>query len=145
MHVAKLRIKQLRRSNPQDYNCKPHDYIGVCWTAARRVLNGDLRHVLRKVGLWDDIRQEIALVAFECERDGLTVKETLRAADRAIYHALVAMGFKKPRGGRWEREAVTFSEVTAPGRPGWFNKTFEEQMFVDVEFDEHLSFKGDEE
>ncbi len=98
-------------NNLQDYAARPRDYTALCWAAALRVLNAEMRSILRQVGLWDDIRQEILLVAFECARERLTVKETLRAADRAIYHALVAMGFRKPRGGRWGRKDWDFTEI----------------------------------
>ena len=106
--------RQPRLSLPGDGEVK--DYLGIAWKAALRQLPRLLRDELRSRQLWEDIQQEIALAAFIAQQGRLSLKETWRLVDKAVYEALVAMGLRKPRGGgKWERMEVTETEYLGDG------------------------------
>jgi hypothetical protein len=66
----------------------------------------DLKEIVRKRGLGDDLLQALYLAAVEGLVDGLDpdcpedIKEMRRRAHRAIYHCLVDYGFRRPRGSK---------------------------------------------
>jgi len=106
--------RQPRLSLPGDGEVK--DYLGIAWKAALRQLPRLLRDELRSRQLWEDIQQEVVLAAFIAQQSRLSLKETWRLVDKAVYEALVAMGLRKPKGtGRWEWWEVTETDYLGDG------------------------------
>lgn len=77
------------------------DRLASISIAQLRWWSKDLKEIIRKRGLGDDILQSLYLTAIEGLADGLDpdcladVKEMRRRAHRAIYHCLTSYGFRR--------------------------------------------------
>jgi len=74
------------------------------WQFRRTALG--MSQVMRRLGLWPDWKQEVALAAHEAQRARMSKAAAFRHFGRAAYAALRAMGFWRPK---WEpgQEGVT--------------------------------------
>ncbi|HID10510.1 MAG TPA: hypothetical protein EYP17_04315 [Candidatus Latescibacteria bacterium] len=81
------------------------DYTALSLHLLRRVVPRCLRQKLSWEGRWYDVRMWAFTAALEAHRAGLGLKEASNLAQRMIYHALKAEGYRRKRGGGWAASA----------------------------------------
>jgi len=85
---------------------KPRDYFAVA-VSQLRWLPIELRVLVARMGLWEDVEQTLALAAWESRLLGEDLKSSSNRAQRHLYRLLRAHGFRRPRGsGRFVRVEV---------------------------------------
>jgi hypothetical protein len=83
-------------------------HAGVC-ISRTRWLSLQLREILRKENIWEDLIQELYAAAFFAWKQGMDDAETRRYASRCLYAFMKAYGFRMYRGGyhKFEKELST--------------------------------------
>lgn len=109
---------------PTRFEDKRLDRLASISIAQLRWWGKDLKQIVRKRGLGDDILQALYLAAVEGWRDGLNpdrledVKEMRRRAQRAIYACITSYGLRRVQGAlRYDWPEIP---VSTPPRIGGF-------------------------
>ena len=87
---------------PTDLGPANH-HAAVC-IARVRWLSPEMRRLLRKEGIWEDLIQQLYTAAFEAWQSGLDDVETRRFASRRLYAFFKAYGFRHTWHGYFRRE-----------------------------------------
>ncbi len=75
-----------------------------------RFLSPDMKRLMRKEGIWEDLIQELYITAWTAYIGNMSDEETNRYAQRHIYAFLKAYGFRM-YGSRWHRMEIPLSAV----------------------------------
>ncbi|GAI03130.1 unnamed protein product, partial [marine sediment metagenome] len=86
------------------YNLGPANHHAAVCIARVRWLSPEMRRLLRKEGIWEDLIQQLYTAAFEAWQSGLDDLETRRFASRRLYAFFKAYGFRLTRHGYFKRE-----------------------------------------
>jgi len=78
-------------------------HAGVCISRIRW-LSSQLREILKKEDIWEDLIQEMYAAAFSAWKQGMDDAETRRYAVRCLYAFLKAYGFRRYRRGYFKCE-----------------------------------------
>lgn len=81
----------------------PCDYEAIAWHQVKRIIPLDIRVRLSKEDWLEDLRQTVRFAAWKAKQDGLDLGESSRFAQREVYAFMVALGWRRKRGGGWMR------------------------------------------
>ncbi len=105
-------------------------HVAICLSRLRWV-SPEMKRLLQKESLWEDLIQELYATAFEAWKSGIDDIETRRFAQRRIYAFLRACGFRKGYLQRWTRSEKSFAAVF---KDGYFDKGIAPREYPPLRF-----------